>query len=264
MAGRSSVASPRKAARIQGATAARFVDVLSDRQRSATDRRKGERTRDRLKLAAVQSLDQRGYLQLRVADICKKAKVAHSVFYIYFKNKEEITVEVLTEFLTHTFQLDTTPTDRHPRSLYYGLLRINLRWIRAIRANSGLTRCLLQLADQVPEFKELNSRMNHEWFMRVCDRMIKRFPAAKIDKSTLLLAVFALGGMIDEFCSKLLVTEEEHLVDLVRRTAPTDEALAEVLSTIWYRGLFAIDPPLHKHKAGLALRALSGLPATAG
>jgi len=239
------------------------VDVLSERQQRAPDRRKGERTRDRLKLAAVRSLEQRGYLQLRVSDICKKAKVAHSVFYIYFKNKEEITVEVLSEFLAHTFQLDEVPSEPRPRTLFEALLAVNLRWIRAVRANAGLTRCLLQLADQVPEFKDLTSRTNYEWFVSVTDRMARRFSSAKIDRDALLLATFALGGMMDEFSSKLLVTHEEHLVGLVNRVAPTDEALAEFLSTLWYRAVFAIDPPQHRHEAGRALRALAGLPAGA-
>jgi TetR/AcrR family transcriptional repressor of nem operon len=250
-----SIAAGQRAAR---AAEPRFVDVLLDRQQRATDRRKGERTRDRLKLGAVQSLEQRGYLQLRVADICKKAKVAHSVFYIYFKNKEEITVEVLTEFLAHTFQLDEPPGEQRPRTLFDALQAVNLRWIRAVRANAGLTRCLLQLSDQVPEFKELTSRMNHEWFLSVTDRTVRRFPHVKIDKDALLLAQFALGGMMDEFCDKLLVSREEHLVELVERVAPTDEALAEFLSTLWYRALFAADPPQHKFEAGRALRALAG------
>lgn len=209
----------------------------------------------------MRALEQRGYLQLRVADICKKAKVAHSVFYIYFKNKEEITVEVLSEFLTHTFELDSTPGERQPRTLFDALQAVNLRWIHAIRANAGLSRCLLQLADQVPEFKALSSRSNYEWFVSVTDRMARRFPTAKIDRDALLLANFALGGMMDEFCSKLLVTHEEHLVGLANRIAPTDEALAEFLSTLWYRAVFATDPPQHRHEAGRALRTLAGLPA---
>jgi AcrR family transcriptional regulator len=261
MARRSASAAAVAPARSDAAPAFRFVDVLSERHQRAPERRKGERTRDRLKLAAVQALEQRGYLQLRVADICKKAKVAHSVFYIYFKNREEITVEVLSEFLTHTFKLDEHPAEPHSRTLFEALTNVNLRWIRAVRANAGLSRCLLQLADQVPEFKELTSRRNFEWFVGVADRLAKRFPTAKIDRDALLLASFALGGMMDECLNKLLVAREEHLTALVGRVAPDDEALAEFLSTMWYRALFAMDPPQLRHDGSRALRALAGLPA---
>ena len=238
----------------------RFVDVLSERHQQAPERRKGERTRDRLKLAAVQALEQRGYLQLRVADICKKAKVAHSVFYIYFRNREEITVEVLSEFLAHTFELDEHPAESHSRTLFDALTAVNLRWIRAVRANAGLSRCLLQLADQVPEFKALTSRSNFDWFVGVADRLARRFPAAKVDRDALLLASFMLGGMMDHCLNKLLVAREEHLAELVGRVAPDDEALAEFLSTLWYRALFAVSPPQLRHQGSRALRTLNGLP----
>lgn len=247
----------------------RYADALAARQRSDAGRRKGERTRDRLKLAAVHALEEHGYLQVRVADICKLAEVSPAVFYLYFKNKEEITVEVLTEFLTRTFGLDEVrPAPPRRRSLFEALVNTNLRWISAIRVNSGLSRCLLQLSDQVPEFRELVSRTNQYWSQGVTERLLKRFPEASIDRKVLTLAVYALSGMIDEFCSKLLVSREEHVVTLVGSVTGGDErALAEFLSLLWYRALFGVDPPRLRHEGSrkmLALRALPAMETTIG
>lgn len=239
----------------------RYVDVLAAQQDGNADRRKGERTRDRLKLAAVHALEQRGYLQLRVTDICKKAKVSPAVFYLYFKNKEEITVEVLSEFLRRTFGLDEVPSPaKRRRALFESLVAANLLWIRAIRANSGLTRCLLQLADQVPEFKELASQTNHRWFVGVTERLMRRFPSATVDRDTLLLAVYSLGGMVDELCSKLLVSRDDHVVKAVEAVAHDDEALAEFLSLLWYRALFGADPPRLRHDGSKNMLLLRNLP----
>ena len=58
-----------------------FATTLRRRQKNSGIRRKGERTRDRLKIAALQVLEERGYLKLRVSDVCKRARVSAAAFY---------------------------------------------------------------------------------------------------------------------------------------------------------------------------------------
>jgi AcrR family transcriptional regulator len=242
----------------------RYADLLAALQLHNASRRKGERTRDRLRLAAVQALEQRGYLQLRVADICKKAKVSPAVFYLYYPNKEAITVEVLSEFLRHTFGLDEAPEAPRPRrALFTSLVAKNLSWISALRANAGLGRCLLQLADQVPEFKVRVSQTNHQWYLLISEKMLERLPAVEIDRNSLLLAVYALCGMVDEICRKLLVSNDEHLVAIAGAAVADDHALAEFISLLWYRALFACDPPQLQHEAAKQLRNLRNAPQAA-
>lgn len=238
-----------------------YADLLASVQVQNSGRRKGERTRDRLRLAAVQALEQRGYLQLRVADICKKAKVSPAVFYLYYPNKEAITVEVLSEFLRHTFGLDEVPAmPRQNRAPFESLVAKNLAWISGIRANAGLARCLLQLADQVPGFKQLVSQSNYQWSMLVTEKLIRRLPSVVVDRNALLLAVYAVSGMVDDICSKLLVSRDEHLVEIVGAVVPDDEALAEFISLLWYRALFGADPPQLRHDASKKMLALSNIP----
>lgn len=235
--------------------AQRFVDVLSRAQKAQGPKRKGERTRDRLKIGAIQALEQRGYLSMRVTDICKRAKVSPAVFYLYFKNKRDITIEVLTEFLDSL--LAHGGAGESHRSLYDAIYEANLTWVTSVRTNAGLMRCLLQLSDDEPAFKELSERKNHEWFQRVTHSLMRRFPRTSLDERSLLLAVYTLGGMMDEFSRKLLVAREAHLESLVKDIAPTDEALAEYLSVMWYRALFARNPAPVSHSASLELLRFS-------
>jgi TetR/AcrR family transcriptional repressor of nem operon len=246
-----------------GAAAAPFATTLRQRQKDAGVRRKGERTRDRLKVAAVQVLEERGYLALRVSDICKRARVSTAVFYLYFKNKEEITLEVLTEFVHETGRL--VGVSGTERTLFESMCQANLQWASSVRANTGLMRCLLQLSDQVPEFKKLNEKLNHEWFVHVTQRLVSRFPNVRVDKDALLLAVYALGGMMDDISRKILVDRDEHLQQVIWSIAPTDEALAEFLAVLWYRALFGSDPPLVHHACSRELLSLrsAGSPAVA-
>lgn len=238
-----------------------YADLLAAVQVHNVGRRKGERTRDRLRLAAVQTLEQRGYLQLRVADICKKAKVSPAVFYLYYPNKEAITVEVLSEFLRHTFRVDEVPVAPRPRrALFDSLVAKNLAWIKGIRSNAGLARCLLQLADQVPGFKQLVSETNYHWAALVTERLMRRHPSVIVDRNALLLAVYAVSGMVDDLCSRLMVSRDERIVAVAGAVVPDDEALAEFVSLLWYRALFGADPPRLRHDASRKLLALTDIP----
>ena len=51
---------------------------------------KGQRTRSRLIDAARVVFERDGYVDARVADIVKEARVAHGTFYLYFSSKEDI------------------------------------------------------------------------------------------------------------------------------------------------------------------------------
>ena len=237
-----------------------FATTLRRRQKNSGIRRKGERTRDRLKIAALQVLEERGYLKLRVSDVCKRARVSAAAFYQYFRNKQDVTVEVLTEFLHYNFRIGNGTAAE--RSFFDSLREANLTWIGSVRANAGLMRCLLQLGDQVPEFKKLNQQLNYEWFAYVTERLLKRYPRLRADDRTVLLAVYALGGMMDELSRKVLVAREESLEAIIEATAPSDEALAEFLSVLWYRALFAADPPGVSFAASRSLVRLSAVDPT--
>lgn len=217
-----------------------YAEVLQREQLSDSMKRKGERTRNRLLLAAVRALEARGYHALRVRDICDGARVSSAAFYQYFENVREITIEVLTSFLRSTFI--SQRTTGAPRAAFEAIYSANLAWVKSARANAGLVRCLLQLGDEVPEFKALHERLNHEWFLHVAHGMQRRIPAARRDEPSLLLAVHTLGAMMDEIARKVLVSRDEHLQPVVDAIAPSDEALAEFLSVIWYRALFGSEP----------------------
>lgn len=244
----------RGAARATVTPSLAYADVLEHEQGADATKRKGERTRDRLLLSAVRALETRGYHALRVRDICEEARVSPAAFYQYFDNVREITVEVLTSFLRSTFKMARTTTG--PRAPFEAIYAANLAWVTSARANAGLVRCLLQLGDEVPEFKALHERLNHEWFVHVAHGLHRRFPAARRDEPAILLAVHALGAMMDEIARKVLVARDPHLQPVVEVIAPTDEALAEFLSVLWYRALFGSEPRGVRLRAGRDLLRL--------
>jgi AcrR family transcriptional regulator len=216
-----------------------FGDVLKQRQLEAGEKRKGERTRDNLKLAAIEALERTGYHKLTVADICTRAGASHAAFYLYFKDKNDITHQVLSEFMEEIFA-QARSSDRGD-SAFDSIYSTNLLWLRAAKANAGLMRCVLQLSDDTQQFKEFRESTDARWFAHVSRSIAKRWLGNQIDEKALLLTVYALGSMTDEFIRRILVSGDPHLQELVNDAAPTEEALAHFLTTLWFRALFGAD-----------------------
>ncbi|RLE38594.1 TetR/AcrR family transcriptional regulator, partial [Candidatus Acetothermia bacterium] len=67
-------------------------------ERAVPRSRKGNHTQERLLQAAEQTFGELGYHDASVAEICRRAGVAHGTFYRYFAGKEEIFIRLIEGF----------------------------------------------------------------------------------------------------------------------------------------------------------------------
>jgi AcrR family transcriptional regulator len=236
----------------------RHADRLQHQLANAPKRTKGERTKDALKLGAIRVLDDVGYHAMRVSDICDAAGVGLATFYLYFENKSDITLQVLSEYLEQGMGQMAVRGAPTPFAAIRGA---NLRWLAGIRANAGLSRCITQLGDEEPGFRELAHRINRQWYERIAVSFVRRYPGA-VSQDVALLAAYSLGAMMDEMARKLVVSPDPALLDLVGKIAPSDEEIVDFLTVLWYRALHGGSPD----EAGLAgaAKALTGLHVNAG
>lgn len=233
-----------------------FRERLLNEQKVQSGQRKSDRTRDRLKLAAIDALSETGYRDMKVTDVCDKAGVSSGTFYLYFENKTNVTLVVLEEFIAHLDEV----LSRKPSAgtAFDAIYHANLEWLKSIRLNAGLFRCILQVGDESPELSTLIHQLNGRWYQRITRSVLRRFPAeAGTAEESVLLAIYGLGSMMDEICRKLVIYPDPDLVSLVDSITPTDEAFAEFLTLIWYRTLYGISPP--QDLSGEASRLLASL-----
>lgn len=196
--------------------------------------RKGVRTRLRLKAATVRLLERSAYRELRVTDINEAAEVSNALFYVYFANKDVITLDVMRDFLTH---LGTFPRRdaAHP-SPQDAILRANLHYTRMFQANPGLMRCVFQLVDEFPAFAAQWHAWNRAWRDRVL-RSLARAPGVAIeDPVERRFAVVALGTMIDGVLRRVYVERDPNVAHAALGADP--ERLARYLTRLWLRALF--------------------------
>jgi TetR/AcrR family transcriptional repressor of nem operon len=233
-----------------------YRDFLRAEMERGEGKRKGERTRDRLLYAGACVLDEVGYRESRVADICELAEVSTASFYTYFENRTVLANDILTGFLHSSFRSEVEVPRKY--SAFEALLVANTRWIQIVVDNAGLIRCVLQLGDEEPVFAELYRRANQAWCENVAGVISERFLPKRSNKQAVLLAVHCLGAMMDEISRELSDGPKSLLATIAAEVAPGDDELAEFLSVIWYRTLYGAAPDGRlKGRAGRDLSRLA-------
>ncbi|MBX3566509.1 MAG: TetR/AcrR family transcriptional regulator [Rhizobiaceae bacterium] len=215
----------------------RYCDHLADVY-SATDfATKGDRTKFRLKIAAARALEEVGYQDMKVADICAFAEVALGTFYVYFRDKNEIAIEVVLDFVNFLYDRARQVGGRHTE--YEAILNTNRFFISAYQRNAGLMQCHVQLQSRLPEFRTLWRPRHRKWIEGLARSITRRGVYGAGMPGSTMMAARALEGMVFHYLYSVIVTRESVLDE---RELDPDE-LAKLLTVLWYRAVYCKDPP---------------------
>jgi TetR/AcrR family transcriptional regulator, transcriptional repressor for nem operon len=214
-----------------------FLAYLETRLAEQSAMTKGERTRERLRIAALQVLNQRGYDEMPVLAITEQAGLSEGLFYVYFKGKVDITLSLLTEFFSEFVQL--SDRDRPASGPFEAIKIANRRWLHIAIANPGVMRCIFQAGNEVPEFASLISKANKFWNTTVLHALEKHRPVSS--KSAMMLPLYMLSGMMDELARKLVVYPDPELLAVIDGNGADFDAVADAATMIWYRVLYIDD-----------------------
>ncbi|NHZ73326.1 MAG: TetR family transcriptional regulator [Nitrospirae bacterium] len=207
-----------------------------DNRANSPELPKRERTRNRFKAGAARILETRGYHGLKMSVVCQELGLSQGSIYNYFSDRKELALYVMSEFADHQFGV---LLNVHPRGdAYARVYQVNLAYVRFISHNTGLFRCLRQLCDELPEFRELWHRKNYGWCVLVARDLQNR--TGSKDMAAAMALARALGAMIDEVLHEIYVRRNPELASL----AESPETLAETLSAYWYRMAFAANPEI--------------------
>jgi TetR/AcrR family transcriptional repressor of nem operon len=214
--------------------------------------RKGLRTRARLVIAAVKTFDVRSYHDTRVADIARCAGVAEGSFYIYFKDKAAVAVEILTGFFDEyaTAVIGRVSIDDMP--VFQRIQTGNRLWLALCRVNPGVMHCSLQVRDQAPEVARVALRTRELWYREMVNRLGQR-REPPVDPDRMAFITFILAGIADELIRKLLVVPDPSFLELLGRLNMDDDAVADAISLVWHQLLFG-PPPRNADVAPTARR----------
>jgi AcrR family transcriptional regulator len=217
---------------------------------------KGQKSRARLKLAAQEVLEEVGYHRMRIADVTGKAGVASGLFYHYFSDLKSITLEVLEDFISHSLRLEDIEKGVPKGDWYARMLAHNRLTVRAYAEHPGIMRCLLQLADEDADFSSLLRRNYIQQLNWLTRKMPRLFPEVSLSEDQALLVAYALAGTGEAILRDYYVNREPALTV----SELEQEEMAELLTVVFYRGLFLENPPAEKMHYTAALQRMKRTP----
>src|SRR5512145_2172589 len=114
---------------------------------------RGLRSRERLKRAAREVLNEHGFRSLRVQDVTERAVVATGLFYRYFHDLREIVAEISRDFFAELLaDVEPGETSEHRYDwIYQNLSNVVGRFAQ----NPGFLACLFGLAGDYAEFDQI-------------------------------------------------------------------------------------------------------------
>lgn len=213
-----------------------FVGSLEQATLPTPGRKKRDRTLARVRLATALCLEKHGYVDLRTSDISREAGLSEGSFYVYFEDKLQAAVSVLSEFV----QRGLVPASgTRATSAFEAIKDTNRAWIANAIRHPGLIRALVQLVDTDADFAKTFTEHNVKWHQRVASSIMRRYPPAPDTHDTaILFSVTALNAMMDEVLRGVFVSGTyQHLLEMVGPDR-SGQKLADALSVIWYRVLY--------------------------
>ena len=195
------------------------------------------RTREKLKIATRDSLNEIGFHRMRVQDITRCAGVASGLFYRYFPGIREIVREICKEFMDELNALTRNlPAQVHP---YDRILERHLLAVEMFSNNPGIVRCLFHHDDDFPEFSQVWKTAAHDWNLQVAEFLQSQ---ASMPSEQAEQMAYVLGAMTEGIFFQYLIRHTKDLFNIGRK--PKD--IAEIIAIMWYRTIYLADPPAEK------------------
>lgn len=189
---------------------------------------KGERTRQLIISSAREVFEDKGYVDVRVSDIVRKAGIAHGSFYTYFNNKLEVFQAIVRQVGMDVDEAVQRRPEEMPGDWRKNLLSANLRYLELYQRNAKIYVLMEQTATIDEEVKAIRLAGRERQLARV-ERSLRHLQERGIASTDIdvPLTTAALVTMLSGLALWLNLAEKD--IDL--------QTLAETVTDIWAKAI---------------------------
>ena len=213
-------------------------DLLLRRVEAAAGRPKRVRTRLALLAAAAAEMAEVGYEAMTVEGVVRRAGLARGTFYLYFRNRGDAAIAVRRAFGATLRILRPRGMGRLPP--WNAIWQVNRLYVAFYARNARIAAGVELLARERPEILASRDRINQRWAQVLLRDLLRRRPnMAADDRRRTLLSLRYVIMMADEALRQSFADPPEKLRTLVA----SEDEVTDILTRLWYRGVYAEDPP---------------------
>ncbi|WP_169546102.1 TetR/AcrR family transcriptional regulator [Sneathiella aquimaris] len=208
-----------------------YIDILKERIEDDTDAGRGEKRKHMLMLAAAEILQGEGFHNLSIAKIVKQVGAARGTFYIYFENKIDIALQVLSDFRNTLLELYRPQFSVGGPKWNERIFFAEFYYADLHEKNSGLLRSFYQLHDVEPDFRKLRFEREKNWHEKQYKSLIRHLgePKSTEEETELRQKLHGLRAMSEELCKQIYIEQMPNLIELF----PTPHHIARTTSALW-------------------------------
>ena len=195
-------------------------------------RQQAAATKEQLLVAAREVFEQRGYLATTVGAITELANTAHGTFYLYFKNKEDVFGEVITEVVHDLYERSLVPSMSLPPLEAADSTAASVRALLTVFAeHRGLWRALLEAVLQSTTIEQRWLDLRRDFIDRIIARLGELETAGAARALDAEVVAHALVAMVEwfAFAGSVFGEPDPAAIGIDRATA--------VLADLWNRAL---------------------------
>jgi AcrR family transcriptional regulator len=192
-------------------------------------------TRDSLKQAAVDVINERGFSAARVEDVTIRAGVAKGLFYRYFTSINDITRMVCEDLFADILAQSMSRTYDGRAARYDWLLDYVRVPIDRFVKNRGLLACMFELHGSFPEISHAWQVTAHQWNAHLASFIARTTGRSERDAEQLC---YVLGAVMEGIIYQAIVRNTPDL----KRVGASARSIAETVTDVWFRIIFLEDP----------------------
>jgi AcrR family transcriptional regulator len=192
---------------------------------------RGHARRAALLDAARRDVEEKGFLDTRVADIAAEAKVAQGTFYTYFDSKDAIFQAVATR-VAGDMIIELGSSRPQAPATYDRTYAAMKRFVDSYRRNAKIVALIEQVGTFTPEMKRIRLQVREAHVDRMA-RIIEHHQNEGLADPSLdpELTAELIGSMVDQICHVWLNLGKEF----------DEKELLHALTTVWLRGAGVYD-----------------------
>ena len=194
-------------------------------------------TRAHLLAAARTVFAERGYQAASVAAITEAAETAHGTFYLYFRNREDAFVQVMSDALEGLYQHAFTPLDEIGAGFDPQRNRERIAaFVNGFVAHGRLWRALLEAVLVSPVVEAQWSEIRNRFQAGVAERMAIYRGAGQLGDLEPAAIAYALSSMLEWVAFTGVAFDSP-------RPLEVDDPMIDVVAEVWNRVLSQGRPP---------------------
>lgn len=180
--------------------------------------------------AAEELFAERGYANVRVADLAAAAGLTAGAFYRYFPDKHELTLELLRELTVEAFEFIRIPLEAD--SLIDSVTESTHKYFEFYERHRALFGVIVELSQSDAEIAEIWATSRRAFYGRISGALTRGSVAERIRGDLNLdLAAEMLGSMTEFYAFQRFVLRDPAVAG-----RPLGEA-SRTLATIWLSGI---------------------------